>query len=84
MTHKSEKASAETLDNMKTKETVQLAQLLTYVFDSRKISGFTVHVLYCSKVVYQPVRVGFSFGQSLDSTLYFDTCGPSVIQAVSV
>ena len=44
MTHKLEKASAETLDNIKSKETVNLAQLLTYVFVVRKISEFMFHV----------------------------------------
>ena len=33
MTHKLEEASAETLDKITSKETVRVAQLLTYVFD---------------------------------------------------
>ena len=44
MTHKLEKALAETLDNIKSKDTAQLAKLLTYVFDNRKISGFMLIV----------------------------------------
>ena len=38
------KASADTLDKHTSKETVNLAQLLTYVFVVRKISEFVVHV----------------------------------------
>ena len=44
MTHKFDKASAETLDKIESKETVDLAQRLTYVFVARKISEFTFHV----------------------------------------
>ena len=44
MRHDFEKASAETLDNIASKEPVNSPQLLTYVFDSRKISEFTCHV----------------------------------------
>ena len=43
MTHTFEKASAETLDKINSKETIELAQLLTYVFDNQKISGFMLH-----------------------------------------
>ena len=59
MTHKLDKASAETLDKIKSKETVNLAQLLTYVFVVRKISKFMVHVFYVQTHSSDQTVLGF-------------------------
>ena len=67
MTHKFDKASAETLDKIKYKETVHLAQLFTYVFVVRKISEFVFHVFDFQTMFIDQAMLGFPLVDLLNS-----------------
>ena len=59
MTHKLEKASAETHYKTRYKDTVHLARLLTYMFVGRKISEFMFHVLDIQTLCIDKALLGF-------------------------